>query len=73
MSGRLTLDFHDPIYVKRLKLLAAEKGRSVRELVMEALDAYFENSRENRALLKLAENAFDDEWLDDKDSVYDSL
>jgi hypothetical protein len=72
MSARLTLDFKDPSYLTRLKTVAAQEHKSLREVVMAALDAYFSDYLENRAIGKLAEKSFE-EWDNPLDAEYDKL
>ena len=51
---------------------AAERGKALRDIILEALTSYFSHKRENRAMLKLAEKAFAD-WDNPKDSDYDRV
>lgn len=72
MGTRLTIDFKDPVYITRLKFLAAEEHLSLREVIIKALDARFADYLENRAMAKLAERVFS-EWDNPQDAQYDSL
>lgn len=72
MNTRLTIDFKDPGYLKRLKHVAAEENKTVREIVVTALDSYFLHYLENRAISKLAEEAFA-EWDNSLDAQYDKI
>ena len=72
MNTRLTIDFKNPLYLKQLKIASAEKNQSIREIVTEALDAYFSNYLENRAIQKLAEKTFE-EWDNPLDAAYDKM
>lgn len=72
MNTRLTIDFKDPVYLTRLKFLAAQEHLSLREIIVKAVDACFSDYLENRALAKLAEQTFA-EWDNPQDSEYDKL
>lgn len=72
MNTRLTIDFKNPLYLKQLKIASAEKQKSIREIVIEALDTYFSNYLENRAVQKLAEKTFE-EWNNPFDATYDKM
>lgn len=72
MNTRLTIDLGDPLLIRLLRLEAAQKGRTLREIVTEAIQAHLYEKKENRALMKLAEEAFD-EWDNPKDAQYDRL
>lgn len=72
MSSRLTIDFGNPNYLTRLKLVSAEQRKTLREVVMTALDAYFNDYLENRAVTKLAQKSFE-EWNNPLDAAYDKI
>ncbi len=72
MNTRLTIDLKDPQITRLLRMEAAERGDSIRDIIVEALTSYFSHKRENKALLKLAEKSFA-EWDNPKDSDYDKL
>lgn len=70
METRITVDLGDPQLSRLLRLEAAQKGKAIREIVTEALRVYFSNRRENRAVIRLAEEAFA-EWDNPQDAEYD--
>jgi hypothetical protein len=72
MNTRLTIDLQDESLLKLLRLEAAQEGKALREVIVEALRGYFSSKRENQAVMKLAEKAFA-EWDNPKDSAYDRL
>ncbi len=72
MDTRLTIDLKNPQLFKLLRLESAQEGRTVREIVVQALEHYLTHRRENQAALALAEKAFA-EWDNPRDSVYDNL
>lgn len=72
MNTRLTIDFKDPQLFKKLKFVAADKDCSMREVIVSAMDAYFSDYLENRAVLKLSEKTFE-EWDNPLDADYDRL
>ncbi|MBI4412088.1 MAG: hypothetical protein HY541_06365 [Deltaproteobacteria bacterium] len=72
MNTRITIDLGQPRLLTLLKLTAAQTGKSIREVVVEALEGYFSHRRENQAILKMAEKTFA-EWDNPKDSEYDKL
>lgn len=70
MRTRLTIDLANPSLARLLRLEAAHRGKAIREIVTEALEAYFSHKRENRAVMRLAEQTFE-EWDNPKDADYD--
>lgn len=72
MDTRITVDLRDPQLLKLLRLEAAQEGKTIREIITIALEAYFSSRRENQAILKLAEQAFA-EWDNPRDSDYDRV
>jgi len=72
MGTRLSTDLSDPRLLKLLKIEANERGITVKEVLSRALEAYFAERLENKALAKLAESSFS-EWDDPRDSEYDRL
>ena len=58
METRITIDLRDPQLLKLLRLEAAKEGKTLRELVVAALESYFSGKRENQAIMKLAEKVF---------------
>lgn len=72
MNTRLTIDFKDPQYLKQLKHIAAEEQKTIREIMIAALDSYFSDYLENRAIEKLAEKSFE-EWDNPLDADYDQI
>ena len=72
MNTRLTIDLQNPKLLTLLKFEAAREGKLLREVVVEAIECHLSHRRENQALLKLAEPAFE-EWDNPKDSDYDRL
>lgn len=72
MNTRLTIDFKNPNYIKKLKFIATDQNLAIREVVLNALDAYFSSFLENAAVKKLAESSFE-EWDNPLDSDYDQL
>ena len=72
METRITVDLQDPQMLKMLRLKAAQEGKAIREVVVDALQSYFAHGQENQAILKLAEKTFE-EWDNPKDAQYDRL
>ena len=72
MNTRITVDLGEPRLVTLLRLTAVQTGRSLREVMVEALESYFSSRRENQAILKMAEKTFA-EWDNLRDSEYDKL
>ncbi len=55
-----------------LKAEANERDTTVKEVLIGALEAYFADRLETKALAKLAESSFS-EWDDPRDAEYDHL
>jgi hypothetical protein len=72
VTTRISTDLADPRLVKLLKAEANERDTTVKEVLTRALEAYFAERLETKALAKLAESAFS-EWDDPRDSDYDRL
>ncbi len=65
------MDLADPRLVKLLKVEANEGDTTVKEVLTRALEAYFADRLETRALATLARSAFG-EWDDPRDAEYDN-
>ncbi len=72
MNTRITVDLQDPQLLKLLKFEAAAERKSIREIIVKALQGFFSSKKENQTLMKLAEKAFE-EWDNPQDSEYDRL
>lgn len=72
MGTRLSTDLGDARLMRLLKAEAQERDTSVKEVLVTALEAYFADRLETKALARLAESAFT-EWGDPRDSEYDRL
>jgi len=72
MSTRLSTDLGDPRLMRLLKAEANERETTVKDVLTRALEAYFAERLETRALAKVAEASFT-EWDDARDSEYDRL
>ena len=72
MNTRITVDLQDTQLITLLRFSAVQEGKTLREIITEALKSYLHHKRENQALMKLAEKTFA-EWDNPKDSKYDSL
>lgn len=69
---RISTDLSDPRLVKLLKLEAHETDTTIKEVLTRALEAWFAERLENKALARLAESSFS-EWDDPRDADYDRL
>lgn len=58
--------------MKLLKAEANERDTTVKDVLSRALEAYFAERLETKALARLAEASFD-EWDDPRDAEYDRL
>lgn len=58
--------------MKLLKAEANERDTTVKDVLARALEAYFAERLETKALAKLAESSFE-EWDDPRDADYDRL
>ena len=58
--------------MKLLKAEANERDTTIKDVMVRALEAYFADRLETKALAKLAESSFD-EWDDPRDAEYDHL
>jgi len=72
VTTRISTDLADPRLVKLLKAEANERDTTVKEVLTRALEAYFAERLETKALAKLADSAFT-EWDDPRDAEYDRL
>lgn len=69
---RISTELSDPRLVRLLKLEAHETDSTIKEVLTKALEAWFADRLETKALAKLAEASFR-EWDDPRDSDYDLL
>jgi hypothetical protein len=72
MGTRISTDLSDPRLMKLLKAEANERDTTVKDVLSRALEAYFAERLETKALARLAEASFD-EWDDPRDAEYDRL
>jgi hypothetical protein len=72
MKARLSADLGDPRLLKMLKAEANEKGSSVKEVLITALEGFFAHRIESKELQRASEVIFD-EWEDPRDKDYDKL
>jgi len=72
VGTRISTDLGDPRLVKLLKAEANERDTSVKEVLVRALESYFADRLETKALAKIAEASFC-EWDDPRDADYDRL
>lgn len=71
MGTRLSTDLGDARLLRLLKAAEAqERDTSVKEVLVPALEAYFADRLETKALARLTESTFT-EWDDPRDSEYD--
>jgi len=72
MSTRLSTDLGDPRLIKLLKAEAIERDTSIKEVLTRALEGYFAERLEAKALARMADATFG-EWDDPRDADYDRL
>ena len=72
MGTRISTDLADPRLVRLLKVEAHESDTTIKDVLSRALEAWFAERLENKALAKLSESAFS-EWDDPRDADYDRL
>lgn len=72
MRTRLSIDLGDARLMRLLKAEAQERDTSVKEVIVTALEAYFDGRFETEALARLSESTFA-EWHAARDSEYDRL
>jgi hypothetical protein len=72
MATRISTDLGDPRLMRLLKAEANERETTVKDVLRRALEAYFAERLETKALAKLAESTFT-EWDDPRDADYDRL
>ncbi len=58
--------------MKLLKAEANERDTSIKDVLVRALESYFADRLETKALAKIAESSFS-EWDDPRDADYDTL
>lgn len=72
MSTRISTDLSDPRLMRLLRAEAMERNTTIKDVLTRALEAYFADRLETKALAKLAESSFG-EWDDPRDADYDRL
>jgi hypothetical protein len=72
MGTRISTDLADPRLMRLLKAEANERDTTIKEVLTSALEAYFADRLETKALAKLAESSFA-EWDDPRDADYDRV
>lgn len=72
MGMRISTELSDPRLVRLLKLEAHESDTSIKDVLSRALEAWFAERLETRALARLSEAVFA-EWNDPRDADYDKL
>jgi len=72
MSTRISTDLGSPRLLRLLRAEANERDTTVKDVLTRALEAYFADRLETKALAKLAEASFT-EWDDPRDADYDQL
>jgi len=72
LATRITVDLENPNLVKLLSLEAQSQGITKRKVIIQALENYFAEKMENKALMKMAEATFL-EWDNPLDRDYDKL
>lgn len=72
MGTRISTDLGDARLVRLLKAEAQERDTSVKDVLVRALEAYFADRLETKALARLADRSFE-EWNDPRDADYDRL
>jgi len=72
-SQRISLDFSDhPAIVETLRRVAVHEGKTQKEIVLRALEAYFSHQLEQTMMLEHGKHVFA-EWDNEDDRVYDTL
>lgn len=69
---RISTELSDPRLIRLLKREAHESDSTIKDVLSRALEAWFSDRLETRALTRLAESSFA-EWDDPRDSEYDRL
>jgi hypothetical protein len=72
MGTRISTDLGDARLMRLLRAEANERDTTIKDVMVRALEAYFADRLESKALAKLAESSFG-EWDDPRDAEYDSL
>lgn len=72
MGSRISTDLSDPRLLKLLKAEAHERETTIKDVLSRALEAYFGERLETKAIGRLSESAFG-EWDDPRDADYDKL
>jgi hypothetical protein len=72
-SAKVSFDFSDrPKLIETLRVYAAQTGRSQKDVVAQALEAYFAHHSDSALIARLAESSFS-EWDNPEDEIYNSL
>jgi hypothetical protein len=71
-SARISTDLGDPKLIKLLKREAELSDQTMRDVLIHALESYFDHRLETRALAKVSESVFE-EWNNPLDAEYDQL
>jgi hypothetical protein len=72
-SAKISFDFSDnPQLVSLLRVQASRTGVSQKQIVAQALEAYFSHQAESALLLDAASRAFA-EWDNPDDEIYNDL
>lgn len=72
MGTRISTDLGDARLMKLLKAEANERDTTIKGVMVRALESYFADRLETKALAKIAESSFS-EWDDPRDAEYDRL
>jgi DNA-binding protein Fis len=72
MKTRITADLGDPRLLRLIKTEAHQTGSTMRDVLVQALESYFADRLETKALEKISEQIFT-EWNDPLDHDYDKL
>lgn len=71
-NTRITADLGDLKWIKLLRMEASERGWKMKDVLVAALERYFSDRLETKALAKAAESIFE-EWDNPLDGQYDKL
>ncbi|MBN1960180.1 MAG: hypothetical protein JW841_04480 [Deltaproteobacteria bacterium] len=71
-TTRITTDLSDPKLMMLLKLEAQQRGITVKQVIINALESYFAHHLETKALEHAAESVFS-QWDNPLDADYDKL
>ena len=72
MAARISTTLEDPRLLKLLEAEANGRDTTVKDVLTRALEAWFADRLETKALAKLAESSFR-EWNDPRDADYDRM